>query len=458
MKKGFAILITAALLLSLSSTALASKLQQVTYSSGFQVANLSSTSAAAITITYYPQTGTPVDVNDTIPAGGSVTYATIHSAAGDPFNGSVVIASDQQIAAIVNTLGDFPDYAAATGGFSEGAISFSLPLVMCNNSGFDTWFNIQNTGSSDANVTVNYVPGLAGTASSDTATIGAGRAATFDQKAGSSGSTKKCGSGLGTTFVGGATITSSQPVVATVMQINESGFNVLMGYNGFTGGADDIRAPLIMQANSGFYTGIQVQNAGSSSTNVTIHYSADTSGHGTVMPDDTFTLAAGASQTIIHSGSSTYVGAATVTSTGGVPLVAIVNQVLAGAVSYGTAYESFSAADATANVNVPLVMSENSGYYTGIQVQNVSTVNNCAVTIDYGAPSVGTYNPPDESCTLDAGESCTNIQNSGSWTGHQYVGSATVTASTPGCAIVAIVNEFAPAAGDQFYTYNAFNY
>ena len=456
MKRGFSILIVAMLLVSLGSVALASPLQQVSYSSGFQVANLSATEIATIKVTYYPQTGTAVEVDDTIAAGGSVTYATIHTEAGDPFNGSVVVSSDQPIAAIANTLGNFPKFAAATGGFSAGSMSFALPLVMCSNNGFDTWFNVQNAGSGDADVTINYIPGSDGTAATDAATIEEGRAMTFDQKSGSAGTSKKCDDGLGAKFVGGATITSDQPIVATVMQINESGFNVLMGYNGFTGGADDIRAPLIMQANSGFYTGIQTQNASDTmSTTVTIEYAADTSGNGTVMPTDTCTLDPGESCTIIHTASTdTYVGAATITSDNGAPLVAIVNQVLAGSpTSYGTAYEAFSAADATANINVPLVMSDNSGYYTGIQVQNVSSTDACAVTIDYGANGAGTYAPADETCTLDAGTSCTHIQNI--WTGGTYVGSASISA---GCEIVAIVNEFAAVAGDQFFTFDAFNY
>lgn len=453
MRKSFAVLIVVTMLLALGSTAMASKLQQVTYNSGFQVANLSD-QEASITVTYYPQTGDPVDVSDTVDANGSVTYATIHSEAGDPFNGSVVVSSNQPIAAIANTLGDYPAYAAATGGFNEGSTSFSLPLVMCNNNGFDTWFNIQNAGSGDASVTVNYIAADQGTDASDTVTIGEGRAVTFDQKAGSSGSTKKCGDGLGTTFVGAATITSDQPVVATLMQINEAGFNVLMGYNGFTAGSDDVRAPLIMQANSGFYTGIQVQNASDTlSTTITIDYAADTSGEGTVLDDDTCDLDPGASCTILHDGTEKYVGAATVTSDNGAPLVAIVNQVLPGTVSFGTAYEAFSAADATEKINVPLVMANNSGFYTGIQVQNVSSTDACSVTIAYGENTGGTYDPDDDTCTLDSGESCTHLQ---SVFPDKYVGAANITAN---CDIVAIVNEANLAlSGDQFYTFDAFNY
>jgi hypothetical protein len=481
MKKGFAILLAVALLMSISGSVFASRLQQVTYRSGFQVANLDATHEAHITVTYYPQgTAAAVDVDDTIDAGGSVTYAALHTEAGDPFNGSVVVSSDMPIAAIANTLGaafgnDWA-YAASTGGFSEGSQSFSLPLLMCNNNDFDTWFNIQNAGTGTANITINYVAGpLGGTDATDTASIEPGRAVTFNQAEGSAGSEKKCAAGLsaaaGGTFVGAATITSNEPIVATVMQLNTGTFRVLMGYNGFTGGAEDIRAPLVMANNAGFFTGIQVQNAGTTSTTVTIDFSANTVG--TFNPTDlTFDLDPGAAATYLQAGNDgtndwvettpgekRYIGGATVTSTGGVPLVAIVNQVLAGAVSFGTAYESFSAGDATSSVNVPLVMAQNYGFNTGVQVQNVSTTDACNVTIDFSANTVGTWNPTDLTFSLDAGESATYIQDgndgTNTWT-DRYIGAANITG---GCSIVAIVNEINTAlGGDQMYTFDAFNY
>jgi hypothetical protein len=468
MKKLVSVLVALTMLMALSGNVFARDLQQgISYSSGFQVANLSDSEATHIIVTYYPQEGTPVEVEDDIAAGGSVTYAAIHDAAGDPFNGSVVVSStDTEIAAIVNTLGDFPAYAAATGGFSEGATEFSLPLVMCNNNGFDTWFNVQNAGSGDAEVTVTYLADAALSAedtpasTTDTVTIGEGRAATFDQASGSS--TKSCDSGLGEKFVGAAVIESNVPVVATVMQVNQAGFEVLMGYNGFASGATDVRAPLVMQNNGGFYTGIQVQNAGTTTTTVTIDFSSDTSGEGTVLGDLVFDLGPGASATNLQSGTERYIGSAMITADQ--PLVAIVNQVLPGAPSFGTAYESFAASDATPNINVPLVMSNNGGFYTGIQVQNVSD-SEVEVTINYAPNTVeGMGNPSSDTFTLTAGSSKTLIQNGAAgettgvnnWTA-RYVGSASITAT--GGNIVAIVNEAnLTLAGDQFYTFDAFNY
>ena len=90
---------------------------------------------------------------DAIPANSSKTYFPID--APSPFNGSVIIESDQQVVAIVNTVGD-GIYFASTTGFSSGSTSTNLPLLMKGNAGFDTWFNVQNCGTVSTNVTVTY--------------------------------------------------------------------------------------------------------------------------------------------------------------------------------------------------------------------------------------------------------------------------------------------------------------
>ena len=443
----------------------------LTYTSGVQVVNLD-TSTATIKLIYYNQDGTEAaNVDDTIAGSSSKTYFPIGAPAG--FNGSLVISADRPIAAIANTITPDFTYGAATTSFSAGNTTFSLPLVMCNNSGFDTWFNVQNAGGSNANITIDYLPGSDGTADSETDTITPGASHTFDQSTGSS--TVNCGTladaGTGK-FIGGAVITSDQPVVATVMQVSTSGFDVLMGYNGFASGSSEISLPLIMANNNSFYTGVQVQNTGTAQTTVTLEYASNTAGSFTPT-DDTCVLDPGESCTKIqNSGQWTgqYIGAATVTQTGSEPLVAIVNQVSTGPAAglgpYGTAYEGFDPSVATSNASAPLVMANNSGYYTGIQTQNVGGGDACAITIDYGpnTASGGTFNPVNESFTLDVGESKTIIQNgapagnggSNNWTGvGAYIGSAQISAS--GCDIVAIVNEVSLISGDNFFSYDAFN-
>lgn len=476
--------VLAALLLSLVTFGLAGAQTEVagldvavTYTSGFQVQNLEATQATVV-LEFYNQDGT-LAVNPppqyTIAGNSSKTFFPITDVPTG-FNGSLVISSDKDIRAVNNLVGSGPgNYFAATNGFQGGATEVNLPLVMCNNSGFNTFFNVQNAGSADANITVNYIPGSNGAARSETATIKPGAAKTFDQTTGSS--TVNCttlADGTGK-FIGSAKITSNQPVVATVMQLNTASFKVLMGYGGFTQGSSQVALPLVMANNSGFYTGIQVQNVGTSSTNVTIDYSANTAGANNPA-DETFTLAPGASKTIIQNGAppgngsvnnwntiGKYIGGALITNSGNQPLVAIVNQVRPSP-ALGSAYEGFNPALATTKVSAPLIMANNSTYYTGIQVQNVDT-NPVNVTIKYGPNTAGTFAPADEVFTLPAGASKTIIQNGSApgngstvnnWGTNKYIGSATITANGK---IVAIVNQVSlSVAGDQFATSDAFNY
>jgi hypothetical protein len=449
--------------------------QSVSYNSGFQVQNLENVTAN-IVVTFYRQDGTVAASNPyTIAASSSRTFFPISDVTAG-FNGSVVISSDRNVRAVNNLLASGPaNYFATTNGFQAGNTSVSLPLIMCNNGGFDTWFNVQNAGTADANITVNYVPGSNGTAQSDTAVIKPGAAKTFDQKTGST--TKNCaqladGSGK---FVGSASITSNQPIVAAVEQLNTGSFKVLMGYGGFTASSPSVALPLVMANNGGFYTGIQVQNAGGSSTTVTIAYSANTAGANNPV-NEVFTLAAGASKTILQNGTAPgngsvnnwstlgkYVGSATVTNSGGQLLVAIVNQVRA-TPALGSAYEGFDPAVATNQASAPLIMANNSTYYTGIQVQNVDT-GSVNVTITYGPNAAGAFAPAAEVFTLTPGSSKTILQSGSfpgngsavnSWGANKYVGSATITANGK---VVAIVNQVSlSVSGDQFATGDAFNY
>lgn len=454
----------------------------ITWSSAYQVQNLASTDAT-VTITYYEQgSDTTYAGNTTVPGDGSVTifpFVLNDDVASGPetFNGSAVLSSDQPIAAILNTQSSSsPFYGASTLGFTEGATSLSLPLIACNNAGFDTWFNIQNVGSSDANVTVNYVAGSAGVNATDTVVIPPYQAKTFDQNANTSLGTKTCTDLADTTsdkFVGGATVSSDQPVVASVMFLGTGSIPAVQGYNGFTGGSTSVNLPLIMANNSSFYTSIQIQNAGVSDTTITIAYGANTSTGGDPVSED-WDIPAGGSVTVLNLGGVSayskndwttvgkYVGSATITQTGSEPLVAILNQNSTSFTSLGSTYEGFDPAMGSQKISLPLVAANNSGYLTGIQIMAIE--DGTSVTLTYSENSIEAGEVPTaDTFTLDAGESKTLIQNGapGELSGvnnwddiGKYVGSGTVTADGP---VLAIVNFNGPATGDTFFTYDGIN-
>jgi hypothetical protein len=424
-----AISLLVALVIPLTASA-----QTITYNSGFQVKNLDASNSATIQITFYNQSGTvAATVDDTIVAGGSNTYFPL-DAVSEGFNGSVVISSDRDIRAITNVLGNGLDYGASYGGFTAGATTVNVPLLMKTNSGYSTWFNVQNAS-------VAYSDGLTASCSN----LEPGAACTLDQST----------EAHAAAWVGSAIVTASEPVVVTVMEV---GPTTLFAYGGFASGSTDVAMPLINANNAGYVTGVQIMNLGGSSTDVTVSYTPSSAG---TACSETKTVPAGESATFALRAFSTslsgedcangvkFVGSASVTANStNQDLVAIVNQLNAAA-DKGAAYEGFDPTSATNSVVMPLIMDRNSNYFTGFSVLNVGsaqTTVNCTFT---GSTHT-------ESDTLDPGEAMTVIQNGVIADG--YVGSATCTAGSGG-EIVAIVNELNASAGtgDAFLVYDAFN-
>jgi hypothetical protein len=461
----------------------------IVYSSSYQIQNLENAQATVV-LTYYNQDGTIAASGSlTVTANGSKTIFPFTSGPfGDnltgpsTFNGSLILSSDRQIAAILNTqTTSSPFYGASTSGFSAGATSMSLPLIVCNNSGFNTWFNVQNASStaSDAHITVTYIPGANGLAGrTDPATIKPGAAKTFNQAEGSTTGTKTCADlkDASGRFVGSARITSDQPIVASVMFLGTGTIKTLQGYNGFTSGSTAINLPLIMANNSSYYTSINLQNAGVNTTTITVTFGVNKIGSPTTPNPEVFTLGPGAAKVLIQNGGISvfspsnnwttfgkYVSGATIAQSGAEPLVAIVNQNSTTYLSLGSAYEGFDPSAATGTVNLPLIAANNSGYYTSINLQAVS--GNPAVTIDYNTNTGGgsLTEPISDTQTLTAGETWVLIQAGvpgpltgvNNWsTAGRYVGSAKVTAT--GGTVIAIVNFNGPATGDTFFTYDGF--
>ena len=448
MKKITTLLVLAALLaLSISVASAAPS----SYSTGFQVANLSSSATANITMTFYNASGgTPIEVTDTIAAGSSNTYFPLSNpnAVNLPagFAGSAVISSDQPVAAIVNVIGDaFTTGGASAASFDGGSTTVSLPLVAKNQVNiYSTWFHVQNVGTAATNVTVTY----AGTTCTETQNgIQPGAAAKFDQ------ATNSC---LPNGHVGAATITSSaEPIVATVVETsaNDTG---LFAYNGFTGGSQTVAMPLAQFNNSGYHSGIQIQNSGNAATTVTVNYAPAGTGAactetGTINPGASKTFGLSAFSLNFDAGTThncafgqPFVGSATATADQ--PLVAIINQT--NFTQYASAYNGFDPASATTAVNMPLIMDRNSGFFTGFNVQNVGNAStDVACTFSGSAVTVN--------ATLPAGGALNDLQLDKLADG--YVGSASCTST--GQPILAVVNQLnlASSTTDFLFTYEGIN-
>lgn len=445
MKKSVTVFLTLMMMLVLASVASA---QSLSYNSSIQIANLDDTTDATAVVTFYDSAGTAQTYNTSITAGSSVTLFPLPEVSAG-FDGSAVISSDTPVAAIVNVVANGFDYGASYGGFDAGAEEVSLPLIMKNNGGFNTWFNVQNAGSADTTVTVEY----AGTSCQETATIKVGAAARFEQE------DNAC---LGTKYVGAATVTAASggEIVASVMEVGET---TLFAYNGFVDdGSTAPVIPLVNANNAGYETGIALQNVGSSSTTVTLTYTP--AGAGTACTE-TQTIAPSASANFAFTAFATsvsgencadgarFVGSATVTTNSAdMPLVGIVNQ-LNLAAQKGSAYNAFDPSVATDTVVMPLIMDRNSGFFTGMNVMNVGTAS--AVTCTYVRASDNATIKTETSSVLQNGEAF-NVLHS-NYLANAFVGSATCTADTAGGLLLAQVNELGGGSGDQLFTYEGVN-
>jgi hypothetical protein len=440
-----------ALMVLMSSVGFA---QVSTYTSGFQVQNMNTTTEATIIIEFYDSSGSVVNtVDDTIAAGSSNSYYPLPVAAG--FTGSVVISSDQSVAAVVNVIGDGVQGASYTG-FSSGSEVVSLPIINKENYGVNTWFSVQNAGGADTTVTVSYSDQPT---CDEQALIKPGAAATFDQ------ATNTC---LPVGYVGAATVTAGAggSIVASGIQNAPAG---LFAYNGFTSGSQNPVMPLVAANNYGFHTGIMIQNQGNTATDVTLSYTPVNAQSGTACTETKTVQPGGAEIFMLYALSlnqpttsdctrgSFFNGSAVVTgNTASQPLVGVVNQTNFS--TKGSAYNSFDASSATPNIVMPIIM-DAFNIWTGYNILNVDETNSTTVTCKYAGLSA-TY---DDSATIGPGEAMSVVQlNSGfpANTGGGYVGSA-VCSSTGDVPILGVVNQANTSAGatanDTTLTYEAFN-
>ncbi|MGL4648326.1 MAG: hypothetical protein ACRC1H_02865 [Caldilineaceae bacterium] len=406
------------------------------YISGIQVANLDPSSAASVALTAFnadgSQNGSPL--SDSIPVNSSKTYFPIGNVSPG-FSGSIVISSNKNVAAISNILGDGGAAGASYVGRSGGSNTVLLPLLNKNNSGYTTWFSVQNAGGSDANITINYSSNVADVA----ATIKPGAAKVFYQNSEAHNIP---------TFA--ATITSSQPIVAAVIQESEG---IMFAYTGFAAGVPAPVFPLINANNSGYITGVQIQNAGNTATDVTLSYTPSPGANNGTACTETQTIQPGASNTFAllafnrNAGTENcanlarFVGSARVTAnSANQPLVGVGNQL---GTANGGAYVSFSDADAGQSVSMPLIMDRNGGYFTGFNVQNIgAAATNVNCTFSNSAVTV--------SANLAPGAALNDIQGNKLAAG--YVGAATCTGDA-GAKLVAVVNQVKPSSQDNFLVY-----
>ncbi len=246
------------------------------FSTWFNVQNAGS-APTDVTVSY---AGTSCTENGTIQPGAAKSFdQSGNSCLSNGYVGAATVTTanaSEKVVATVMEVGS--NTLFAYNGFTSGSTNPVMPLVNANNGGYVTGIALQNTGNSATTVTVSYVPSAAGTACTQTRTIPAKSFGSFAFNAFSSNGDKGTTNCVhGQKFVGSASVTansSNHELVGIVNQLNFSA-NKAAAYNAFDTNlaTSKVVAPLIMDRNAGYYTGINVQNVGASAANITCTFS-----------------------------------------------------------------------------------------------------------------------------------------------------------------------------------------
>ena len=405
-----------------------------TKTTAFQIQNLAST-PATITIKYFDSTGTevtaatetaiPIAANDSIQRAQS---NNTNLPAG--FNGSVVIESDQPIAAIANqdALEGTVHYQGSYTGIDGAATAstFFLPVALKTYFGYTTEISIQNAGSANVDVTIHYFDdtGAEIAAAQDTKTgLLPGGAVRFSQGSNAN---------LPANFNGSAKAVATGPIVAVVNQDNTTAF-VQQTYNGFGSGNATLYIPVVMNSFFGFNTAFQIQNVGTVATDIKATYSDGTEITRTGIGPGQAAMFVQSQET--HS--SNYAGSAVITASQ--PIVGIVNQASAAKAS---SYNAFTAS--ATNFILPAVMKAYFSFNSAFQCLNVGAATaDITATFTDGVVVTQTgigVNSPAQFVQANEGHAS------------NWAGGVKVTSTQP---IVCIVNQEGPnGVGDNSMSYN----
>lgn len=354
-----------------------------TWISGIQVQNVSTAQAANITVTFYWAAGTAqagqkaYEFTDTIPAGKAVAYY-VPNIVGVPANfvGSVVVSSDVEVAAVLNTsknstgVGTDTKRVGTAVGVKDPSTTVYAPLLRKNFYQYNSYIAVQNTASTTATVAVNYTDsaGTAIPAARQTANVPPFSTKIFYQNDNTL---------LPNGFWGSAVITGTQPL-ATVINVAAAGSSAATAgfesYNGFGSGATKLYLPKLTVNYYGYQGGFTIQNTGNAPATmaITYRYGANvyTKVSPLIQPGQAWGVFLATTANSGLPGGLSGVGSGVVTSAQ--PMVAIVSERND---TYGIDFASQGVADGsgTSTVLIPKFDSRFYDYDGGIQIQNLGT-------------------------------------------------------------------------------------
>lgn len=427
--------------------------------SSFTVQNISGDSAQ-VSVTFIAENGTTYTPTQ-LDAGGSVAnpFTLADGASQQVYvpnipesmlpsgRYAVEIASTGQIVAQAGVAGTGTRrFSGSYVGFSSGSTTTYLPSIAFNFYGWYSMISVQNVGTGPADVTVTLTCAGGGTGTLTQSDIPQKASYTWALKnvtpTGFSGSTVCDGS---------AEITSDQPIVAVNNQ-NNPGSGATNTFEAAPAGADTVYIPNLSNDYYGWNSALTIRKLGSGNTTVTVAYDDGD-------PDDVFTLTdASPSMKLYMPTYHTQTGrfGAVVTSSGGMPLLAIVGTTRA-SVGWSGATSGILAGTGTEEVAIPNVAKNYYGWISAINCQNVGSAAT-TLRVEYAGYSASAYN----TASLASSASIQIQVFNESFLPDGWQGGATVKANTTGAEIACTVGNSNPTSsatnpGDWTSQYNAFN-
>jgi hypothetical protein len=419
----FTVLVTTMVLL-VSVASAQSNLPGGGWWSGEQVQNVGTADATVIVTAYDKSSTNTYTAQQTIAPGAAYTFVP-DSFTGMPsgFQGSAVVSSDQPIKAIVNVTNRQSGSYGVTGGKAAAqyqgidssmvANTLYFPLAKGNHFNKTTTFYIQNAGTSAATATATFRMRNGDVHVYTTPSIGPNQMVVFSVL---DAPTYNPNNPNNNARVGGLEVTSSQPLAGVVMEhyTTENPATIAQSTRGFTSADFDTTAyaPVIKHNRFGRFTGIQVQNVSSGPINITVTYLGSAGAcAGNTYTDSATNVPSGASYTFVQYEGSTNLPAnctasATIVGTGNI--VAIVNEsyrsdsIPASGQSAVTS-SALPAHSATTKISVPLFKDDRLGKRTGLQIQNVGTVQATNIVATFACSGAATFTAVSKPQTVAAG-------------------------------------------------------
>ena len=442
--------------------------------SGFQLQNPSQTSSVTnIQVDFYQVeggTGTPAysfSLPDIAANSSAAFYVPSYSGFSTVPSGqySLIVNSGAPLNAIVNqrTCSGSPYVVSSYTGINENNVgtTVNLPYVLSRafTQNYSSAITVQNTGSSDTNVTLNFYQPGSSTAITPIPThlIKAGESWYVDLSAGTYAVPALNG------FAGSATVTSASQTIAVVVTYGEGAGDNLLTYTGLlpSFGSQKLYATQVdkFAYSQQYVSGITLYNPNGSSTPVNIDYIPS----GSTTPVYTMPVTIPANSSYIqYLGSIDQIpngfnGAAVVTVTSGSNKIFGIFNIRS---TSGQADAMYMIPQEVADTTLympQVVRNYSGGYNSGWQIVNTSS-NTLSISVEYW--KVGSTSPSyTQPITLGPNSAQVAYLGNSEFSplGDNWNGSAIVKVTGGSGAVIASVNLRAPGDGDTLSQYVAFN-